>query len=200
MKAWTEAQKWESSWWGNCVNTFGEEHKQLLYADKMGLVFFHNQKSPFNIDMEGKSVLDIGGGPCSLLLKCVNLKKGAVRDPLSFPKWVKQRYKEAGIDYARATGEDVLSSLDKGEVFDEVWLYNVLQHTQNPQKIIKNARKVGKTIRIFEWINTPINKGHIHTLTQENLDKWLGGEGHVETLKGQNTCFGECYYGVFITR
>ena len=34
---WGEATVWEKNWWGNCCNTFGEEFKQLAYADKMGL-------------------------------------------------------------------------------------------------------------------------------------------------------------------
>jgi len=69
---WQQAQEWEFGWWGNCVNTYGEETKQLLYAARMGLTAFHDGKSPFNFDLGGASVLDIGGGPSSLLLKCTN--------------------------------------------------------------------------------------------------------------------------------
>ncbi|MHC4464472.1 MAG: hypothetical protein ACYS30_24030, partial [Planctomycetota bacterium] len=58
---WSEVQEWETSWWGKCINTYGEETKQLLYADRMGLQMFHDGKSPFNIDVKGANVLDIGG-------------------------------------------------------------------------------------------------------------------------------------------
>ncbi len=34
---WDDDQQWESEWWGDCVNTFAEETKQLTYAKKMGL-------------------------------------------------------------------------------------------------------------------------------------------------------------------
>ena len=35
--AWTTANKWESEWWGDCLNTLNEETKQIVYAKKMGL-------------------------------------------------------------------------------------------------------------------------------------------------------------------
>lgn len=188
---WEEATKWESGWWGNCCNTFGEEFKQFAYAVKMGLKTFHNGKSPYNFDLAGKSVLDIGGGPVSMLLKCVNVK-GTVADPCDYPEWTVQRYKVAGIEYIKVKGEDL--SLDKK--YDEVWLYNVLQHTDDPALILKNARAVSKIIRIFEWAETGIADGHIHNLTKAKLDKWLGGEGKVEEIN-QNTARGLCYFGIF---
>lgn len=193
---WKKSQKWEKEWWGTCQNTFGEELKQLLYADRMGLKTFHDGKSPFNLDMEGKSVLDIGGGPASLLLKCVNVT-GVVIDPLKFPRWVYSRYKKAGIQVFRYKGDEMEWFT---KPFDEAWIYNVLQHTESPEKVIEYAKKAAKLIRIFEWIDTPINEGHISTLTEKKLNKWLGGEGKVEELKGENTCFGRAYYGVFATK
>ena len=190
---WKKAQKWETGWWGNCINTYGEEYKQLLYAEKMGLKTFHDDKSPFNIDMKGKSVLDIGGGPVSLLLKCYNVI-GTVADPLPVPQWVKDRYKLANINFVSCKGENV----DKlKESFDEVWIYNVLQHTEDPKKIINNALKMGKILRLFEWVDIGTNEGHPHNLTKEKLDEWLGGEGIKEYLNGKNTCTGNCYYGIF---
>ena len=85
--------------------------------------------------------------------------------------------------------------------YDEVWLYNVLQHTQDPEKIIRNAQRAGRIIRIFEWIETriSINEGHPHSFTEQQLNEWLGGEGKVETLNGQANCWGKCYYGIFPT-
>ena len=194
MSIWSEAQKWEGSWWGTCQNTYGEEEKQLLYANRMGLQNFHNGKSPYNFDLQGKSVIDIGGGPCSILIKCVNVV-GTVIDPLPLPEWVSERYKLADIKYIRGEGEVCL--VNTGH-FDEVWIYNVLQHTSDPEAIIKNAKKYGKIIRIFEWVDTVSNEGHPHILTENKLNEWLGGEGKVEMLNGQANCSGRCYYGIFI--
>lgn len=188
---WQKAQQWEQSWWGNCVNTYGEETKQLLYAAKMGLKTFHDGKSPFNIDMGGARVLDIGGGPSSLLLKCVNVH-GTVIDPLPVPEWVKLRYEVADISHLFVRGEDC----DAGG-YDECWIYNVLQHTENPEKVIHNARHAAELIRLFEWIDTPTNEGHPHSLSKDVLDRWLGGEGKVEHLNNVNTCTGKAYYGIF---
>ena len=193
MSDWEKAQKWESSWHGNCVNSLGEELKQILYAQKMGLKFFHDGKSPYNIDMNGKSVLDIGGGPTSILLRCKSVR-GTVCDPLEVPNWVKLRYATAGILFKQVKAEN----LEEGG-FDEVWIYNVLQHTENPELVIEHARHAAKLIRIFEWIDTPTNIGHIHTLTKENLDRWLQGNGKVEHINGEYTCTGRAYYGIFST-
>ena len=123
---WLEDQKWEADWWGTCTNTLSEEWKQLAYFKRLGLTETANSKWRFAFDMGGKSVLDIGGGPSSFLLKCVNVR-GTVADPLRYPNWVYDRYKVAGIASILVKGEE----LDHG-VFDEVWMYNVLQHTENP--------------------------------------------------------------------
>lgn len=185
------SSQWEKEWWNTCRNTYGEETKQILYAKKMGLVFFHDGKSPYNIDMRGASVLDVGGGPVSLLLKCVNVK-GHIIDPLPLPHWVEERYALAGIDYHMLPAEDMNES-----GWDEVWIYNVLQHVEAPRRVMENAKKAGSLIRLFEWVDTPTNEGHPHSLTEAELNEWLGGEGKTETLNGENTCYGKCYYGVF---
>lgn len=195
MNNWQENQEWESSWWGNCANTYGEEQKQIVYASKMGLKFFHNGKSPFNINMNGKKVLDIGGGPISLLLKCTNVD-GCVVDPCVYPEWIIERYKCAKIFYSRAKGEDIdiNSSIP---INDEVWIYNVLQHVDDPQKVINNAREVSKIIRLFEWIDTGTSKGHAYNLTEKDLNLWLNGVGKVEVLN-LPTLKGKCYFGIFL--
>jgi len=189
--SWENAQKWEASWWVGVANTYGEETKQLLYANRMGLRLFHDGKSPYNIDMKGTSVLDIGGGPVSLLLKCVNVR-GKVVDPLEFPLWVYDRYELAGIEFEAGTGEEISEN-----GWDECWIYNVLQHVKDPQKVVENAKKAGKLIRIFEWLDTVSNIGHPHILTEDALNEWLGGEGKAEKLKGEAHCYGTAYYGVF---
>lgn len=191
MNDWEKAQEWEREWWGTCQNSYGEEEKQLLYADRMGLTPFHDGKSPYNFDLGGVSVLDIGGGPTSLLLKCVNCR-GKVIDPLDFPDWVLARYEHTGIEFERKRAEDM------HEVgWQEVWLYNVLQHVEDPMLVIANAKRAAKLLRIFEWIDTPTNVGHLHTLTEQWLNEQLAGEGKVEEFHGQANCWGRAYYGIF---
>jgi hypothetical protein len=190
--AWIDEQHFEKDWWGDCTNTYSEEQKQLTYAKKMGLSPLTDYGHFPVYDLENKSVLDIGGGPTSILLKCKNIKQGTVIDPCDYPKWVDERYKAKGIMYQRVKGEDLVSIPN-----DEVWIYNVLQHVDSPEKIISNARYSGKIIRLFEWIDMPPVEGHPHTLTEEKLNQWLNGEGKVEILN-ENGCNGKAYYGIFL--
>jgi len=180
---WKQAQQWEKNWQGNCVNrVFGELNQLQNIAPKMGL----NPSSTFVIDLKGASVLDIGGGSASILLKSINFSKAKVVDPLKYPDWVYARYDCAGIEWEIKKGEDINET-----GFDEILIYNCLQHCENPKKIIDNARRAGKLIRIYEYINIPICAGHIHTLRETELNEWLGGEGKVEENKR--------YYGIFPT-
>jgi len=190
---WTNDQDFEKDWWGDCANTLGEENKQLTYAKLMGLRFFHNGKSPHNLNLEGKKVLDIGSGPISMLLKCIDCKGCIAADPCDYPSWVQDRYKLHGVTYLKSKGED-LNKLKT--VFDEVWIYNVLQHVDDVKKIVDNALKCSKIIRIFEWIDTGTTPGHPNNLTQVWLDGLLKGEGKVSILN-EPTLRGKCYYGVF---
>jgi hypothetical protein len=198
MQTWAEATKWEADWHGNCVNSLGEEYKQIAYAKRMGLKPFHNGKSPFNFNLKGASVLDIGGGPYSLLLKCDNVGVAVVVDPCDYPEWVRMRYNAAHINVIKIKAEDILSSFPDFK-FDEVWIYNCLQHTEDPELIVQNARKIGKIIRLFEWIETGVADGHLHNLTEEKLNAWLGGTGKTERIS-ENTAVGLCYYGIFLGR
>lgn len=194
FEEWKKAQQWEKSWHDNCVNSYNEETKQLVYAKYMGLKMTHNAKTPYVFDMQDKSVLDLGGGPYSLLLKCENFSKAVVVDPGDYPEWVIARYSSANIVYWKILAEDIECDC---ELFDEVWLYNVLQHTYNPEQIVKNALSRGRIVRIFEWINTGISEGHLHDLEKDMLDTWLGGYGKTKYLNGEGGCKGDAYYGIF---
>ncbi|NBS67854.1 class I SAM-dependent methyltransferase [bacterium] len=178
----------ETRWWGNCCNTYGEETKQMVYAKRMGLRFQDD-----HLNVHGKKILDIGGGPVSLLLKTRGLGKGKIIDPSGYPAWTYERYKCFGIDVEVGKAEG-LADIDD---WDEIWIYNVLQHVDDPELIIKNARRAGKLIRIFEWIDIPAHEGHPHELKQDLLEEWLGGiKGTVEDIN-ESGCTGRCFYGVF---
>jgi hypothetical protein len=193
LTVWEQAQTWEAGWWGDCANTYGEEEKQLIYAQKMGLQFFHNGKSPYNLNLEGKNIVDLGSGPSSLLLKGINRGSNCtVVDPGGFPEWVTARYTVAGLRFLNIPAEEFTET-----GFEEVWIYNCLQHTQDPPRIIANALRAGKIVRLFEWVDTVRNEGHPHVLKAEQLDVWLRGVGKVETLQ-QGTLRGPCYYGIFL--
>jgi len=194
-KTWQKAQEWEASWHGTAVNSFNEELKQLEYAKLMGIKRTPNLKTPYSFDLEGKSILDIGSGAYSLLLKCTNFKDSVVSDPLmnDFPEWVIKRYITHGLKPAMSSGED-LDGLKRS--FDEVWFYNVLEHVYDPKKIIDNAKRLGKIVRVFEWLDTKQSIGHLQLLTESKMNKWLNGNGKVQKIN-KNGAVGKCFSGIF---
>jgi hypothetical protein len=190
----SDDQTFERDWWGNCINTFSEEAKQITYAHRMGLVNVpdsYTGRWP-QYDLQGKSVLDIGGGPASMLLKTVNGSSLTVVDPCPYPSWVSTRYIEAGVTYFQEPAED----FDAGHTFDEVWIYNVLQHVEDPEKCLFTATQHGAVVRVFEWVDTEPTLGHPHKLTKEMLDSCLGGEGTVDWVN-ENSAVGKAYFGAF---
>lgn len=194
---WSGHQAWERDWWAGCINTFAEESKQISYAFRMGLVVVPdptgNERWPM-YDLGGRSVLDIGGGPCSLLLKTFNAGPLTVADPCDYPEWIADRYLHARIDWRQLRGEDLLDDRDE---YDEVWVYNCLQHVADPARIAANALRIGKTVRVFEWLDVGVCPGHPHDLHADDLDEWYQGRGTVEMMRGENACYGKAYYGVF---
>jgi 2-polyprenyl-3-methyl-5-hydroxy-6-metoxy-1,4-benzoquinol methylase len=199
MSEWRAAQKLEVQWWGDCANTFGEELKQLVYAERMGM------KSTTKIgdgryplyQLNGTSVLDIGGGPVSILLKTVDAGNLCVIDPADYPQWVYERYHAREIATLNMPAEDYACT----SRWDEAWIYNVLQHVEDPEKVVAVARKCAKLIRIFEWIDIPAYPGHPHELKARELDRWLGvrGAGIVQPVDEELFGRANAYSGVFVT-
>lgn len=184
------------AFWQDCGNTFHEEQKQIAYATRMGLLPLWGGAHPPEFDLMGRSVLDIGGGPVSLLLKCVNRGGCAVIDPAEFPAWVYARYEQCGVMFwnGKAEGIDVEGMAH----FDEAWIYNVLQHVDDPALILRNAMSVASVVRLFEWIDQEPRPGHPNLLTKELLDDWIGSSGFVASIN-ENGAVGSAYYGVFST-
>jgi len=178
--------EFERNYWGDCCNTFDEDQKHYIYARLIGL-----SESRYHFDAKGKSVLDIGGGPSSMLLKCRNLPHGVVVDPIQYPQWTVDRYRSKNIRVEVKKGEDFF-----GEFFDECWIYNCLQHCDDAEKVIGKAKFFTKKLRIFEWVNIPPHEGHPIMLTKPLLDSWIGQKGNVTELSS-NGCYGMAYYGAF---
>jgi SAM-dependent methyltransferase len=149
---WVEAQTWERAWW---MGATGQHEAERC---KNGIV-----AQMLNIrDVSKLRVLDIGCGPFSLLQRFPAQRAVAV-DPLHFGEY-EGGY--AGIERVYTCGEDIDESL--GE-FDEVWIYNCLQHVKDPARILHNASRLGKRVRLFEWTYIPPYTGHLHMLTPDLL-------------------------------
>lgn len=187
---WKDHSTWEADWWRGCSNTLDEQIKQdTIYIPYMKLDQYNINRKFMN--MRGKSILDIGGGPVSILLRCVGFSRAVVVDPCDYPDWVELRYKDAGIEYIKEKAESV--GLDINVKFDECWIYNVLQHVQDPVKVIDTAKQYSKKIRIFEPLEIGEHKGHPHNLTEELLDNAFGKKGLVDHVADGQIY----YYGVF---
>jgi len=184
---WEQHQEWEANWHkhnNNCANSYNEETKQYKYASKMGLdEFITNWFGAHGWDFKDKTVLDVGGGPYSILLKS-KAKRMVVLDPCEYPNWTQVRYKECGVEVIKEKAEEMKFS----EPFDIVLCYNVLQHVVDPEEICKRMRAVGKVIYFFDWVGVGGTPGHPHILEADKLDQWLGGKGTVE---------GAAYFGKF---
>lgn len=184
----------EEAFWGDCVNTYHEETKQQTIASRLGLYATTNCAHPPTYILGGRSVIDIGGGPVSLLLKCVDMGRAVVADPGSYPDWVTKRYEAHGVEYWKMNGEDIA-----GYTFDEAWIYNCLQHVIDPEKVVSNSLLLAKTVRIFEYIDIPPYPGHPHELRRDDLDKWFNGMGYVADIN-ESGVVGKVYYGCFSSK
>ena len=175
--SWEHTQKHELEYWGNCLGmrAWGEFVKQEMYGREMQ-VFAYYGLPDGELDLQGRSVLDVGGGPVSMTLRCRNAAKLVVVDPCDWPESVFRRYTNYGIEFVSAKGEDLDTALSVDEQFDEVWLYNVLQHVDNPVKVIQNAIARTKSqgrFRICEWVDVPADDCHPHVLTVDTLRNWI---------------------------
>ncbi len=179
-QTWQSAQEHEAGYWGTCNGAVAWEEfvKHEMVARELGL--FSDYGTPdMELNMQGKTVLDIGGGPVSITLRCFNADRLTVADPCHWPPVVMRRYALHGIQFLRVAGEDLDDKfLSDDTVFDEVWMYNLLQHVQDPAKIVENAvKRVSPTgcLRIFDWCYIPADKCHPHVLTPEAILNWLSG-------------------------
>ena len=186
-----EHQALEMDFWQGARNTFGEETKQFLYLRKMGFALAPTWRSQFAFDAGGKSFIDFGGGPVSVLLKFDNLGMSTVVDPAPWPDWVRARYQASNIDLLSIAAEDY--SL-MHQPHDVALVYNCLQHVSDPEKIVRNALASARELHLFEWIDLPAHPGHPHMLTARDLERWTGKKGTTVQLNGESECTGRAWY------
>ena len=91
MADWNETQKHEAEYWGNCLGmrAWGEFVKQEMYAREMGLWEAYGNGTG-ELVMGQRSVLDVGGGPVSMTLRCLNARYPTVVDPCEWPASVQR--------------------------------------------------------------------------------------------------------------
>lgn len=188
------AQKGEAEYWGDQEMENPTIQQELRFQETYIEYMFHPENSNW---LNGKNILDIGGGPISILLKRVNRSGlSMVIDPIELKDVSWLRYAKHGIFFKKTTAE-IFLPLIVDKHFDEIWIYNVLAHVMDPELILKEAKRVGKCLRIFEVLNTGTDYMHPWSFTREFFDGILGEGGKTVVLDEEGGVRGEAYYGVF---
>lgn len=197
MENWEKSISLESDYWDRYsseIHTVIQQERYLenldIYKDYSGI----HGKSSMDLDFKGKKVIDIGGGPCSILLRANGGKRrelnptieswgvdksttktanGVVIDPVICSEYVKIRYNYFNIDFINDDAESLYKYYNEINYFDEAIIYNCLQHVMNPVEILDQVIKVSKKIRICEPINVPTDALHLHTFTSGYFEKYF---------------------------
>ncbi len=162
LDVWGVAQQHERDWWGTEPNSRWQEEidKQQTYARLMGL--------PHDLNMGNKTILDVGCGPASMLLRAAHGGAAGV-DPLLMSEETKAKYAQANIALYHGKAED----FEPPKHFDEAWMYNCLTHVDEPNKVMAMLLQAADSVRIFEWIDVPSDHTHPHTLRIEQFERWI---------------------------
>jgi len=149
-------------------------------------------------DLKNKSVLEIGPAFYPALFS-VQTKESHVIEPLfdQFPEEIKNIYNFKKINVFKNMAEE----LDKLNIkVDEIWIFNLLQHVQDPEKILINSYSVSSVVRIFEPIDWPTDICHPHTFSKKffedifpktNFKVHIGGS--IKNFHDANCIYGTIY-------
>lgn len=142
------------------------EDIRLNYERSYNIIF--NYLEIDKEELKNKTILEIGPAYYPALLN-VNTKESYVVEPLfdQFPQQIRDLYNNKKINVLKCMAED----LDKVNLnFDEVWIFNLLQHVQDPEKVLNNAYQHSSKVRIFEPINLPTDICHPHTFDKKYFE------------------------------
>lgn len=135
-----------------------------------------------------KKVIEVGPADFPALSFCMNIGDSLVVEPM--PSKILKTF---GLKI-QATCIEHLDWID----VDEVWLFNVLQHVQDLEKVISNVKNA-KCVRFFEPINYGTDICHLHNLTLDMFKEWFGDcvKYYPKNDKAVNFHQWECAYGVW---
>ena len=164
LERWQEAQDAEQKTWNK--DTWTEDRDWYDYYRNQAIERYGSILGVSNNDLQHKSILDIGGGCTSMLPYFTNFSYALIVDPLGIDESVMSLYVENNISVQRSRAEDFLDNYS-GVLFDEVWIYNVLQHVLEPEKILRKLYKVTRKLRIGEPLEVPTDTHHPYRLTRD---------------------------------
>lgn len=185
---WLEAQEGEKAFHIAEPLEMSFEHYKIAYQHYFKWL-------DINPDLKGKSVIEIGPGRIAGLLFCSNFKLSYILEPTEY-EGVDHLYKRENLLVWKKTAEEI----DLPRV-DEVWLFNLLQHVQDPDLLIEKCKQVAKVIRFFEPVDLPTNLEHPFTFSMDDFKGYFGdcvkeyaANQGIEGFHGAR-----CAYGVYLT-
>jgi ubiquinone/menaquinone biosynthesis C-methylase UbiE len=206
-EAWKKANVDESAYWEIFTCEVETLKHQDIYMQALGITQDYYYEPDRSLNMSGLNVLDVGGGPASILLRTNNnlpnrphdgLNKGVVIDPVMITDHQKMRYDFHDIEFIEDQAENIDKYYSEKGFFDECFIYNCLQHVVDPLKILDKITAVSKRIRIAEPLNVPTDHMHLHMFTENYFDEYFSQDRftcHDKTI----TAIGSCnhYVGLF---
>lgn len=136
-----------------------------------------------------KYILEIGPADFPALMFCENFR-GAIIEPMPSP-FLSEICSRCNI--ALITRQVEIFHLPKS---DEIWLFNIMQHVQNPDEFVNKCKESAETIRFFEPIDQPTCEYHPHTFSKDDYVKWYGGvQNYTDRLPGFFDA--DCVYGIW---
>lgn len=190
-ETWHQAQKGEIN---HHVGNFDlNEQSKSHYNDVYKNVFKFVDPN-FAFDVKNKKILEIGPGVFAALIYCQNTTQSAIVEPMDLPENVRQFYESRGIKIFKNAVEDL-----EFEQYDEVWVFNVMQHIWNPDVFVAKLKAISKRILFFEPIGTPLDDLHVHSYTLQDFQKYFG-ENVAKQYNGRSVPHfhtSNCAYGVW---
>lgn len=126
-----------------------------------------------NQDLQGKRILDVGGGPNSILLRVINNGASVIVDPTKYTENISglsSIFNSKNILFVCSTLEDLPIQYAN---YDEVWCYNTIMHTENSTEFIESLKqrvKPGGIFRIMEPLTSRNDGHHPTTVTNNTFD------------------------------
>ena len=179
QRKWENAQRVERG-----HHTMSRESGLIMYQDSYMNYFFY---LGIESDLKGKTVAEVGPADFPALHFCMNIGNSFIVEPME-----SEILKSFNIPIMSTMAEKV----DFSEC-DEVWLFNVLQHTKEPEKIVSRAKK-GRIVRYFEPINYETDDAHLHNFTLKDFEGWFGNALYYPPNQNAiNFHTHECAYGIY---
>ena len=171
------ASNTEAGWYFEYINKY--EHEEDWHNKPGHMIMTAAGHSIFKkeldigLDQTNKTILDIGGGPHSILLDCNDFTEGVIVDPIDYRQTfegLEEVFGKCNIDFVPTEMENYDS---KGKTFDEIWCYNVLPHADDEKEFFDSLLKCckpGTIIKITEPINLLPYEGHPLYVTPDTFN------------------------------